>query len=145
MEEEKLGNSLKHKTLLILIKYSYHIIALFYVLYDILGLIGIDAIILGYISHVSILNWFALYFLSIIFRYCYVHRLPLYYILLSEILTVGNYLLNYSVQESYIMCLHLVLIAFLIFGYTYYYLKTNAKRIKKRTNAVNKGYRQWKY
>lgn len=138
MEEEKSEKSLKHKGLLVLIKYIYHILGLFYALYDLLGIFEIDAIILGYISHVSIIVWFILYFVSIVFRYCHIHRLPLYYILASEMLTVGNYLFDYSINQSFIMCLHLVFIMLLIFGYTHFYLKINDNFNKEYIKAIIK-------
>ena len=127
--EEKLGSLTTHKTLLILIKYIPHIIALCYGIYNIFGIFGIDLIVTGYFVHISILPWIFMYLLSIIFRYCYVHRLPLYYILSSEILTTLDYLLNYSIEESIIIMSNLVLILIAIFGYTFYYIKYKIKKI----------------
>lgn len=120
-QEEKSKKLVSHKILLVLIKYIPHIIALFYVIYDILGLLGIDAIILGHLIHVSLLPWLFMYFLSFVFKYCYVHRLPLYYILLTDTLTITDYLLDFSIEESITTLLHLFLIAVIIFGYTFYY------------------------
>ena len=87
------------------------------------GIFGIDLIAVGYFVHMSILPWIFMYLLSFIFKYCYVHRLPLYYILSSEILTTLDYLLDYSIEESNIIMSNLVLIVIAIFGYTYYYIK----------------------
>lgn len=126
--EEMSKNLLSHKFLLILIKYIPHIIALFYGIYNILGICGIDFIVAGYFVHMSVLSWIFMYLLSFIFRYCYVHRLPLYYILSSEILTISDYLLNYSIEESIIIMLNLVLIFITIFGYTFYYIKYKLKK-----------------
>jgi len=127
-EEVKSRNLLSHKFLLILIKYIPHFIALFYAIYNILGLLGIDFIIAGYFIHMSLLPWIFMYLLSFIFKYCYVHRLPLYYILSSETLTTLDYLLNYSIEESTILMANLTLIACLIFGYTFYYTKCRNER-----------------
>ena len=130
-QEEKSKNLLSHKFLLILIKYIPHIIALFYAIYNILGLLGIDFIIAGYFIHMSLLPWIFMYLLSIIFKYCYVHRLPLYYILVSEISTTLDYLLNYSIEESIILMSNLTLIICIIFGYTFYYIKYKNERLQK--------------
>jgi len=127
-EEEKSKNLLSHKFLLILIKYIPHIIAFFYAIYNILGLLGIDFIIAGYFIHMSLLPWIFMYLLSFIFKYCYVHRFPLYYILCSEVLTTSDYLLNYSIEESTILMANLTLIACMIFGYTFYYTKCRHER-----------------
>ena len=126
--EEKQKSLLSHKLLLILIKYIPHTIALFYGIYNILGILGIDFIIAGYFIHMSILPWIFMYLLSFIFRYCYIHRLPLYYILSSEILTTLDYLLDYSIEESVIIMSNLVLILAAIFGYTFYYIKYKLKK-----------------
>lgn len=126
--EEKSRNLLSHKLLLILIKYIPHVIAIFYGIYNILGILGIDFIVAGYFIHMSFLPWIFMYLLSFIFRYCYVHRLPLYYILSSEILTTLDYLLDYSIEESIIIMSNLVLILIIIFGYTYYYINYKLKR-----------------
>ncbi len=130
-QEEKSKKLVSHKILLVLIKYIPHIIALFYVIYDILGLLGIDAIILGHLIHVSLLPWLFMYFLSFVFKYCYVHRLPLYYILLTDTLTITDYLLDFSIEESITTLLHLFLIAVIIFGYTFYYVTINQKSSPK--------------
>ena len=132
MKEEKSKRLLSHKVLLVLIKYIPHIIALFYAIYDILGILGVDAIIFGHLIHVSLVTWLFMYFLSFVFRYCYVHRLPLYYILGSDTLTITDYLLDFTIEESITTLLHLSLIAVIIFGYTYYY----DKNIKKSNSLV---------
>lgn len=126
--EEKSKNLISHKTLLILIKYIPHITAMFYGIYNILGIFGIDFILAGYFIHMSLLPWIFMYLLSFIFRYCYIHRLPLYYILSSEVLTTSDYLLNYSIEESIIIMSNLVLILAAIFGYTFYYVKYKLKK-----------------
>ena len=126
--EEKSKNLLSHKVLLVLIKYIPHFIALFYAIYNILGILGIDFIVVGHFIHMSLLPWLFMYFLSFVFKYCYVHRLPLYYILSSEVLTTSDYLLDYSIEESNIIMSNLVLIVIAIFGYTYYYIKFKLKR-----------------
>ena len=121
-KEEKLETSLKHKELLVLIKFSPHFIAILYAIYNLASIFDIDLITLGYMVHLSIFPWTTYLFLSKLFRYCWIHRLPLYYILCSEILTIGDNFLNYTIQESNIICLHLSIFFVLICGYTYYYL-----------------------
>ena len=128
MKEEKLERKLSHKVILIAIKYIPHIIAFFYALYNLLAIVGIDLIAFGYFVHVSLFPWILMYLLSIAFKYCYVHRLPLYYILGNELLTTLDYLLNYSIEESLILMGNGVLLAILIFGYTSYYCKKHEIR-----------------
>jgi len=130
VREEKHQRNLNHKLLLILIKYIPHLIAFIYMIYNALGIMGIDVIWIGYIAHVSLLPWCIFLFLSIIFRYCYVHRLPLYYIASSEIITLLDYFLDYSISESLILMIHFTLVIVVINIYTIYYVKNHKKRIK---------------
>ena len=115
-------NSLKHKSYLIITKYILHVLALVYAIYTLLGCFGIDAIFLSYIVHVSLLTGIYMYFTSVIFRFCYVHRLPLYYIGLNESITVLDYYLNIPINDLTLLAIHSIILASLIFGYTYYYL-----------------------
>lgn len=71
----------------------------------------------------SILTWISLYLISITFRYCYVHRLPLYYVALNEIISTLDYYIEFPIDILTLLMIHLILIALLIFGYSYYYIK----------------------
>ena len=72
-----------------------------------------------------------MYLTSFIFKYCYVHRLPLYYIALNEIITVSDFYLTIPLSDNKLLIVHLLLIALLIFGYSIYYknVKINKKSI----------------
>lgn len=119
---EKLKESnLNHKSFLVLLKYLFHIEGVLYIIYTLLGFFDIDAIVLGYFTSISIIPWIFMYLVSIIFRYCYVHRLPLYYILANEILTIIDYYIGIPISDRELLTVHLLLIGFLIFGYSYYY------------------------
>ena len=113
----------KPKLLLILIKYIFHLLALGYILYTILQFIGIDSILIGSFVHVAILPWIVLVSISVLLRFCYVHRLPLYYILLNEGITNIDYYIGMPISVINLLILHILLIAFLIFGYSFYYVK----------------------
>ena len=121
--EDVRGNNLKHKSFLIITKFIPHISAFLYMLYILLQFAGIDMFILGYLINYSILTWIYFYLISFVFRYCYVHRLPLYYILLNEVLTTSDYYLNIPVNTIKLLYIHIALIGILLFGYSYYYVK----------------------
>ena len=123
-KEVRLENSLKHKSFLISIKYSFHTLAFVYFVNTILQFIGIDIPEIGCFFHVALFPWLIFLGISIVFRYCYVHRLPLYYIALNEWITNLDYYIGIPMDISGLIVIHLLLIAFLIFGYSYYYIKT---------------------
>ena len=83
--------NLRHKEFLVVLKYLPHPIALLYIIYTLLSFNGADAVILGHLTHISIFPWIFMFITSKIFRYCYVHRLPLYYIGVNELLTPTDY------------------------------------------------------
>lgn len=120
-------NSLKHKSYLILLKYIPHLTAFMYIVYTIFQFLDVDLIIVGHLVHISIVSWIFMILSSIVFRFCYVHRLPLYYILLNDATTVIDYSVGIPVSDTAILNYHIILIGLLIFGYTYYYVK-NYKR-----------------
>lgn len=132
VKEDRLKNLLSHKSLLILIKYIPHIIAVAYAIYTFLGIFGIDYNIFGCFFHVSFLTWMVLYCLSIVFKYCYVHRLPIYYIGANELITCLDYYLDIELDYFTFITISLLMSCILIFGYSYYYINKLKMRDKKK-------------
>ena len=132
VKEDRSKNLLSHKSLLILIKYIPHIIAIAYAIYTFLGIFGIDYNVFGCFFHVSFLTWIILYCLSIVFKYCYVHRLPIYYIGANELITCLDYYLDIELDYFTFITISLLMSCILIFGYTYYYINKLKMRDKKK-------------
>ena len=122
-------NHAKHR-LLLTIKFIPHITAVFQIIYTLLEFADINAIILGHLIHLSVVSlifWFAC---SIVFRYCYVHRLPLYYLTINELLSTTDYYIGIPVSVMSLFMIHLLFIGLLILGYLYYYYKIILTRKK---------------
>ena len=96
-------------------------------IYTLLSSVGIDALILGHLTHISVVSWLFMYFNSIIFRYCYMYRLSLYYIAVNEFLVNLDYYIRIPVEDVKLLLLHLTIIIIIIFGYSYYYVKHKLK------------------
>jgi hypothetical protein len=122
-EEVRLENSLKHKSFLILIKYVFHILGLSYIVHTTLQFIGIDIVQFGCFFHVALIPWIIFMAISSIFRFCYVHRLPLYYIALNEILVVTDNYYTIPLDDFNLAVVHLIIIGIVLLGYSYYYIK----------------------
>ena len=133
MEKSK---NLKYKSFLILNKYIPHCICLLYVIYTILEFIGIDAFIISSLADVSVLTYLYLFTTSIIFRYCYVHRLPLYYIAVNELITCTDYYVGIPISTFNLLVIHILVLGLLIFGYSYYYLKYVLTRKNERLQKI---------
>ena len=129
-KEVKLENRSKHY-FLVATKYIPHLMALCYAIYTFLGFIGIDAFIISCFASMSLLPWIYFIFISYIFKYCYVHRLPLYYILINELITDLDYYLELSLDVYTVLILHILLAAVILFEYSYYYVKFKLKKINK--------------
>ena len=128
MEKEvTLENSLKNKLFLILIKYVFHLLAFIYAIGTLLQFIGIDIPEMGCFFHISLISWLIFMKISYKFKFCYVHRLPLYYIAVNESITNIDYYIGIPIEDSNLLVCHLLFIASLIFGYSYYYLKFKLK------------------
>ena len=127
-EESVRKSNLIHKSFLIILKYIPHSIAIIYIIYTILGLCGIDNNIIGCFFHISLISWLYLLLTSILFKFCYVHRLPLYYIGINELITCIDYYIGIPTEDINLIAFHALLIISLIFGYSYYYLKYKLKK-----------------
>ena len=122
-EEELKNNKTLYKIFLLSLKYFSHSTALVYILYTMLGFYGIDNNIIGCFYHVSLRTLAIFILASFVFKFCYVHRLPLYYIGINELITSVDYYLNIPIDIFNLLIIHLLLVILLIFGYTFYYLK----------------------
>lgn len=115
--------SLKHKSYLLALKYIPHFTCLFYIVYTLLQFANIDLILFGYLFHISIIPWLFMLLSSLVFRFCYIHRLPLYYILINEVSSIYDYYIGIPVSEKGLLGIHLTFIGIIMFCYTKYYLK----------------------
>lgn len=126
MEKEvELDRIRNRKIFLILTKYIPHLIGVMYIIYTIGEFYEFDMLPLGYMFTLTILPWIYFYSASIALEFCYVHRLPLYYVLADELLLTIDYYFKIPVDVYTLFLIHKVLIGIIICCYTYYYIKRN--------------------
>lgn len=99
------------------------------IIYTLCEFAEINMISLGYMFSLSILPWIYCYSASKALDFCYIHRLPLYYILVNELLLITDYYFTIPVSVVNLLIIHLIVIGLLIMGYTYYYVKHIKGRI----------------
>ena len=124
-------NKVSYRLFLFTLKAIPYVIALFYIIFTIGCYFGVELNIIGYIASCSILTWLFLYISSFIFKFCIYHRLPLYYIMLNDIInTIDTYIyLPISTYSFFLLYIGLTGIFVLL----YVYLKVkNYARICKR-------------
>ena len=134
IKEVRLEKRNVNKISLIITKFIPHLGAFGYIIYTLFGFYGIDLNLLGSFIHLSLLYLIYLLIDSIRFKFCYVHRLPLYYIALNEIITEIDYYFNIQDDVIQLMVIHILLVALLIFGYSYYYVKFRLKNVVANKN-----------
>ena len=101
----------RYKILLLIIKYAPWIQASVYFLGTILMYFGIYNALLSWIGFIGLFPLLILYLCSIVFEFCTWHRLPLYYILLCNILNLLNWF-GLSILTG--LWFHFIIIGFLI-------------------------------
>ncbi len=126
---EKLNKSLSHKSFLILLKYIPYFIACGYALVTLGDFFEYNLIGLGYVFNVSLGSWMFMLFASYIFKYCYIHRIPLYYIIVNDVLNIIDYYIGIPINVTQLLGLHLLTIFLFMCLYVYVYVKNIKKSV----------------
>lgn len=116
------------KLFLVLTKYIPHIVGILYVIYTLAAFVDIDLISIGYICSMSLLPWIYFYSASKALEFCYVHRLPLYYIAIDEFLLLIDNYLHIPLSEYNLFMLHLLIVGTFSILYGVWYVKFKLKR-----------------
>ena len=130
---EKQSRNLSHKSFLIILKYIPYLMAVGYAVSTLGDFFEYDLIGLGYICNVSIFSWLFMILTSFIFKYCYIHRLPLYYIVVNDLLNITDYYIGIPIDVKSFLVLHLLV----IFTFMSLYIYSYVKNIKKSFRIVN--------
>lgn len=125
-------NKFLYKSILVLLKAIPFIISIGYFINIISDNQSNLYAIIGYLLHTSILNWVFLYLASFVFQFCLLHRLPLYYIALNDILVVIDEYIGIPVNDDTLDYIHIVIALLFLIGIIYQlYVKYTSKRIKE--------------
>lgn len=125
--ENGVGKTL-YKVELLLIKIIPFIIMLCYVLNSVLSYYNINGEILSVIGGQSILTWIFLYVSSFVFKFCIYHRLPLYYILVSDILAHYDNIIGIPVSNKELFVLNISIIGIFILLIVYFKFKQHERK-----------------
>lgn len=109
-----------------LIKVLPFITALIYFINILLNLIGISLNSLSYLVGMSFIPLLFMYISSYVFQFCTYHRLPLHYILITNLLSIIGYEFEITIDIWLYLIIHSVLFGLTIFIALYLYLKDKA-------------------
>ena len=99
-----------------------------YVLNSVLSYYNINGEILSVIGGQSILTWIFLYVSSFVFKFCIYHRLPLYYILVSDILAHYDNIIGIPVSNKELFVLNISIIGIFILLIVYFKFKQHERK-----------------
>lgn len=128
--EAGVGKTL-YKVELLIIKVIPFIIMSLYVTNSVLSYFNIDAPILAIAGGLSILTWIFLYVSSFVFKFCVYHRLPLYYILISDILAYYDNIIGIPISNKELFVLNIAIIGVFILLIIYFKFKQHESRTSK--------------
>jgi hypothetical protein len=119
-------NSLHKKNFkieLYILKVLPSIIALFYLIFTVCTILHININFIAYFFHLSVISWIFLLYTSFLFKFCVHHRIPLYYILLNDVINILNSASCITMEVYTFLKLHSVILGVCLFVYIYTYLK----------------------
>lgn len=126
--------NLNKKLLLIVLKYSPWFISIGYFIQLILSTFGIYSFLLSETIGIGIVPIVVLLLFSFQFGYCVWHRLPLYYVLTTNIINAFDFYFGIPVPNKWMLIIYLILFA--IFALVGAYIK-NKHNVRKRNTKEN--------
>lgn len=113
-----------HKILLLTIKVLPMLISICYLANTILTYFGIDLIVISFLASVSLLPLIFMYLCSMVFQFCFYHRMFLHYILLCNIITYLDYVFCLPLSEFGLLMLYMIITGISLFIILYSYVST---------------------
>lgn len=110
-----------HKLLIYSVKTIPLIIALSYIIDDILMYCGIDSVFINYFSGISFLTLAFLYLTSYALKFCPYHRIPLHYMIMCNIISLYDYYIGFPINDINVLGLQVGI--FMLFTLLYIYLR----------------------
>ena len=132
IKEEKLERR-SHKLLLIVLKFIPMVTALCYLLNTVFACFGIYPEFLSHIAGMSLLPWLFILIAAHVFKFCIYHRMFLYYILVSDIISVIDYYIGIPLDTYSIIAVQFAVAGMFLFLILYFYVKCNKKAAGKDT------------
>lgn len=116
---------------LLVIKVIPFLIAICYLLNNILSYFYIDTIIFSFLGGLSLFTLMFLYLSSFVFRFCIYHRLPIYYVIVSEIINYYDNLVGIPISNRSLFSFNLIIAGVFILLIVYFKFKQHEQRTSK--------------
>lgn len=132
--EVNLRSKMLYKVELIILKYIPFLLAILYFTNTALSLFNLNAIILSYIAGMSILPWVFVLISSFVFRFCIYHRIPLYYILINDVINILDGYFEFPISDLVFISIHSII--FFICFIAIFTLRKKYKRDDTSTKEI---------
>jgi hypothetical protein len=130
MNIQLMENKNLYKIFLSIVKYTPMIVAITHVVALLLHYLGISAILLSCFSGISILFVILLYIMSYVFKFCYLYRIPLWYITTVVIINTFKIIDLLSIQNLLLYRLYAIIFGiFLVIFVIYMYKNRNNPKV----------------
>lgn len=140
--EESLRSKRLYKLEILILKFIPFFIAIAYFANTTLSVYGIDLPILSYTTGLSLVPFIFLLLSSFVFRFCSWHRIPLYYIVVNDLLNIIDSIYEIPIENRTYLGIHIVL--FFICFITVFALRkkcNNDQHIKTISTKDSRRYR----
>lgn len=132
MDKEAIGvGKTLYKIELLLIKVIPYIIACFYFANSVLSYYNIDLPILSLIAGTSILTLLFLYISSFVFRFCIYHRLPIYYVFISDCIAYYDILVGIPINNRSLFSVNIIVFGIFILLLVFFKFKQHERKTSK--------------
>ena len=120
-------NKKLYKILLSLVKYIPIILSIIFIVYNTLASAGIIAPILLYLGGSSFIFIILLYLLSFVFQFCYLYRIPLHYVVGSNIIGIIDRVFKIPISNIGMLRIYFVLFGIMLIVYVWLMYKNRNK------------------
>lgn len=125
--EERLRSKYLYKIQLYLLKVIPMVMAFICLLNTILSYFDIDVELLSYIGSCSVLTVLFLYISSYVFKFCEYHRMFLYYIVVTQLLSTYDTYVGVPLSDRGILSVYLTISGIFLFIILKLYVKNHKK------------------
>lgn len=141
-------NKSAYKAFLIIVKHTPMISAFIVILNTLFNYIGWSVPLLSYIGGASYLFLGLMYLISFTFRYCVIHRIPLYYVTAISSIGILDKYCSFSITTLTMFRIYFILTGIAIIAYIYFLYKNRGNpkvdHIKQLCDPYSKHYNEQK-
>lgn len=117
----------KYKLTILYLKYITVFIALLDIIHTVFSFFNISVFGLQIICGISIVTVIFLYLTSYTFGFCKYHRIPIHYVVISNIISWIDYYIGIPITDKQLLCLYLIIFGIFSIWYVIDYKKSTCK------------------